>query len=144
MFYLFSGQDVRSKLHLIFILIFFYRCNNVTASDRFVQRIFLSIIRCIGTFITGNGCDVIYVSLLSRLDLTISYPISYMAKFCAGESSKQKESKMSKTYQKSSSKIRVRSLYLSPILHWFYPVRYVITFWCDNIFLTGDFKNTKV
>ena len=61
--------------------------------------------------------DVMYVSLLSRLDLTISYPISYMAKFCAGESSKQKESKMSKTYLKSGSKIRVRSLYLSPILH---------------------------
>ena len=50
-------------------------------------------------------------------NLTSPYPISYMAKFCAEESSKQKSSKMSRTDQKSNTENGVRSLYLSPILH---------------------------
>ena len=59
------------------------------------------------------------------------------------ESSKQKESKISKTDQKSITKTGVRPLYLSPILHWFYPVRYIVSFWCSITLIEGDFKNTK-
>ena len=76
-------------------------------------------------------------------DLTSFYSISDMAKFCAKESSKQKESKISKTDQKSITKTGVRPLYLSPILHWFYPVRYIVSFWCSITLIEGDFKNTK-
>ena len=70
----------------------------------------------------------------------IFYPVSYMAIFFAEESSKQKESKISR---KSNSKIGVRSLYLSQTLHLFYRIRYMVNFWCGNTLLEGDFKNTK-
>ena len=76
-------------------------------------------------------------------DLTSFYSISDMAKFCAKESSKQKESKISKTDQKSITKTGVRPLYLSPILHWFYPVKYIVSFWCSITLIEGDFKNKK-
>ena len=66
-----------------------------------------------------------------------------MAKLCAQESYKQKDSKISRTDQKFSSEIGVRLLYLSPILHWFYLIRYMVRFWCGNTLLKGDFKNTK-
>ena len=32
---------------------------------------------------------------------------------------------------------------LSPILHWFYSKQHMASFWCRNILLIGDFKNTK-
>ena len=40
-----------------------------------------------------------------------------MAKICLEESAKQKDSKISRTDQKSITKILVRPLYVSPILH---------------------------
>ena len=76
-------------------------------------------------------------------DLTSFYSISDMAKFCAKESSKQKESKIWKTDQKSITKTGVRPLYLSPILHWFYPVWYIVSFWCSITLIEGDFKTQK-
>ena len=66
-----------------------------------------------------------------------------MAKFCTEETSWQKDSKILKTDQKSNNEIGVRPLCLSPILHWFYPIRYMASFWCGNVLLIGDFKNTK-
>ena len=71
------------------------------------------------------------------------YPISYMAKFCAEESSKQRDSKISRTDQKSNTKTGVKPLYLYPTLHLFYPRRYMVSFWYGNTLLEGDFKNTK-
>ena len=66
-----------------------------------------------------------------------------MAKSCAEGSSKQKHSKTSRTDLKSNTKIGVKLLHLSPILHWFYSMRYMVSFWCGNTLLEGDFKNTK-
>ena len=66
-----------------------------------------------------------------------------MAKFCAEESSKQKDSKIWRTDQKFNTEIEVRPLYLSPILHWFYPIIYMVSFWCGNSLLEKDFKNAK-
>ena len=66
-----------------------------------------------------------------------------MAKFCGEESSKQKDSKISKIDQKSNTGIGVRSLYLPRILHWFYPIQYMVSFRCGNTLLKGDFKNIK-
>ena len=45
--------------------------------------------------------------------------------------------------QKSNHEIGVRQLCSSPILHWFYPTRYMISFWCGNVLLIADFKNIK-
>ena len=70
-------------------------------------------------------------------------PYFYTAKFCAEESFKPKDSKISGTDQKSNTEIGVRSLYLSPILYWFYHIRYMVRFWCGNTSLKGDFKNAK-
>ena len=39
--------------------------------------------------------------------------------------------------------IGVIPLYLPPILHSFYTIRYMVSFWCGNTLLEGDFKNTK-
>ena len=66
-----------------------------------------------------------------------------MAKSCAEESSKQKDSNISRTNQKSNTKIGVRPLYLYSILHWFYRIRYMVSFWCGNALLKGDAKNTE-
>ena len=66
-----------------------------------------------------------------------------MAMFSAEESSKQKDSKILRTDQKSNTKIWVRLLCLTPILHWFYPIKYMVSFWCGNTLLEGDFKNIK-
>ena len=56
-----------------------------------------------------------------------SFPIPYMAKFCVGASSKQKDSEISKADQKSNTENVVRPLCSSSILHWFYPIRYMAT-----------------
>ena len=72
-----------------------------------------------------------------------SYPISYMTKFCSEESFWQKDSKILKTDQKFNNKSGVRPLYLSQILHWFYPIRYMANFRYGNVLLIGDFKNTN-
>ena len=54
---------------------------------------------------------------------------------------KRVSNKILKTDQKSNNEIGVRPL--SPNLHWFYPVRYMASFWCDIVLLIGGFKNTK-
>ena len=66
-----------------------------------------------------------------------------MVNSCAEESSKQKDSKIWSTDQKFNTEIGVRPLYLFPILHWFYLIIYMVSFWCGNTLLKGDFKNTK-
>ena len=122
------------------------------ASDRFIQPIFLRIFRCIGAFIIGNGCDICWSAVICMGDswthassnspnLTSFYSISYMAKFCSEESSKEKDSKISRSNQKTNTETGVRPLYLSPILHWFYLIRYMVSFWCGNTLLKVDFKN---
>ena len=109
---------------------------------------------CVGAFIRGNGYGVCWSTDTSMRDLwpralSISlnlmsfYPISYMTKFCAEESSKQRDSKISRTDQKSNTKIGVKPLYLCPNLHLFYPRRYMVSFWYGTALLEGDFKNTK-
>ena len=128
--------------------------NSRKASDRFIQPIFLRIFRCIGAFIRHNACDITWSAVACMGDLrphaqTIApnlasfYPISYMAKFCAEESSKQNNYKISRTDQKSNMEIWIKPLYLSPILYSFYPISYMVSFWCGNTLLKGDFKNTK-
>ena len=73
--------------------------NSLRTSYRFIQPIFLRIFRCIGAFIKGNGCDVSWSAVICMgyswpraqsfsPNLTSFYSISYMAKFCAEESSK--------------------------------------------------------
>ena len=64
-----------------------------------------------------------------------------MAKLCSEESSKGKDSKISRSDQKNNTETGVRPLNLSPILHWFYPIRYMVSFWCGNTLLKADFKN---
>ena len=64
-----------------------------------------------------------------------------MAKFCAEESSKEKDSKIYRTDQKSNTEIGVISLYLCPILQWFYPLGHMVSFWCGNTLIEGDLKN---
>ena len=127
---------------------------SLRSSVRFIQPIFLIIFKCIRAFIRVNGCDVCWSAATCMGDslprawsispnLTSSYPVFCMTKFCAEESSKQKDSKISRTDQKSSTEIGVKLRYLSPILHWFYPIKYMVSFWCANTLLEGDFKNTK-
>ena len=135
-------------------------CNNnfysLRASDRFIQPIFLRIFRSIGPFIRDNGCNICWSAVncmgnslqrplvMFSPNLTIVYHVPYIAKFCVEESSNQKDSKISGTHQKSNTKIGIRSVYLSSILHWFYPKRYMISFWYGNTLLKGNFKNTKL
>ena len=129
-------------------------CHTIRASDRFLQPIFLRILSCIGAFIRCNECNICWLAVTCMGDsqppawsnfpnLTSFYPISCMAKFCAEQSSKQNESKISRPDQKSNTEIGVRPLYLSPILQWFYSIGYGVRFWCGNTLLEGDFKNTK-
>ena len=131
-----------------------YSAYSLWAIDRFIQPIFFRIFVRIGTFGRGNECDIGWSAATSIGDLwkrtksispnlTSSYSISYMVKCCTEESSYQKDSKVLKTYQKSNNRIGVRPLYLSPILHWVYSKRYMAGFWCGNVLLIGDFKNTK-
>ena len=95
-----------------------------------VIDIYWSVVTCI-----GNSWPRIF-----KFDEFLLY--FYIAKFCAEESSKQKNPKIS-TDQKSNTEIEVRRLYLAPILHLFYPIRDMASFRCGNILLIGDLKNTK-
>ena len=52
-----------------------------------------------------------------------------LTKFCAEESSKQKDSKISRTDQISNTETGFRPLYLFSIWHWLYPIKYMFSFW---------------
>ena len=100
----FTEETFNGKLHFLFSI--FPTINNhysLRATDRFVQPIFLRIFRCIGAIVRGNGCDICWSAVICMGDswprtqsispnLTSFYPISHMAKFCAEECSKQKDS----------------------------------------------------
>ena len=112
---------------------------SLRASDRFIQPIFFRNSRWIGRFMRSHGCGIFWSTVTCMVDLwprsqsispnlTSSYPISYMTKFCVEESFKQNGYKISKTDQTLNTKIGVRLLY-SLLLHWFYPIRYMVSFW---------------
>ena len=115
--------------------------NSRKASDRFIQPIFLRLFRCIGAFIRHNACDITQSAVTCMGDLRPR--AQTIAKFCAEESSKQNNYKISRTDQKSNTEIWIKPLYLSPILYSCYPISYMVSFWCGNTLLKGDFKNTK-
>ena len=52
-------------------------------------------------------------------------------------------SKISRIDQASNTEIGVRPLYLCPILHSFYRIRYMVSFWYGNNLLEGDLKKTE-
>ena len=60
------------------------------------------------------------------------YPNYYMATFCAEESSKQKDSKILRNWGHTAI-FTTNFAFIS----------YIVSFWCGNTLLEGDFKNTK-
>ena len=99
--------------------------------------------------------DVVYVGnchlhgrfvatpLLIFPNLTSCYPISYMITFCAEDSSKQKNYKISRIKdptlillkEKADINIGIRPLYLSQILNWFYPINIWSVFGVSFLYL---------
>ena len=81
--------------------------------------------------------------LLIFPNLTSCYPISYMITFCAEDSSKQKNYKISRIKdptlillkEKADINIGIRPLYLSQILNSFYPIKYMVSFGVNVLYL---------
>ena len=132
----------------------FQLCYTLRAGDRFVQPIFLKILSSIGAFIRGNGNNTCWsaVTCMGAMCHMLSQCFQIWRvftlflvwlNFAQKKSSKQNDSKISRTDQKSNTEIGVKPLHLSPILQWFYPIRYRVGFWCGNTLLKRNFKNTK-